>query len=144
MNDILATLPTPGPTIIALTEPFWAAAAEGRLLIQRCEACRRHVFYPRSQCPHCWSSRLSWREACGRGQLKSYSEIHKPGHPAWMPATPYTVGLVTLAEGPTMTSLIIRGKGDTLEIGDALILAPTLIGGRVLPAFAKPQSHGER
>lgn len=143
MNDILATLATPGPTIIALTEPFWAAAAQGRLLIQRCDACGNHVFYPRSQCPQCWDRRLSWREACGRGRLKSYSEVHKPGHPAWLPATPYTVGLVTLAEGPTMTSFIIRGIGDTVAVGDALILAPTLIGGRRLPAFRKPQPQDE-
>ncbi len=137
MSDLLATLAAPGPTIIALTQPFWSAAASGRLVIQFCEDCTKHVFYPRAICPHCWSVSLVWRDASGFGRLKTFSEVHKPGHPAWLPAAPYTVGLVELAEGPTMTSFILRGKDDGLTIGDQLILTPTRIGGRMLPAFRK-------
>src|SRR5690606_28742270 len=32
---------------------FFDALAAGSLKIQRCDACSRHVFYPRVQCPHC-------------------------------------------------------------------------------------------
>ncbi len=130
----LATLSVPGPTETELTKPFWAAAAEGRLLIQRCEDCGRAVFYPREICPHCWSSRLVWADASGRGRLKSFSTIHKPGHPGWQPAAPYTVGLVELEEGPTMLSFILTGP-DAPRVGQALVMQPTDIGGRVLPAF---------
>ncbi len=100
--SLLADLNTPGPTIIALTEPFWKAAGDGKLLIQRCEDCGKAVFYPRAICPHCWSRKLRWEPASGRGTLKSFSVVHKPGHPGWIPAAPYVVGLVQLEEGPTM------------------------------------------
>ncbi|MBZ9742683.1 MULTISPECIES: Zn-ribbon domain-containing OB-fold protein [unclassified Mesorhizobium] len=134
MSVDLNTLKTPAPTITALTQPFWNAAAQGRLKIQHCEDCGKAVFYPRSMCPHCWSKRLVWKEASGRGHLKSFSQVHKPGHPGWLPAAPYVVGLVELAEGPTMLSFILPGTRSP-GVGDALLLAPTAIGGRVLPAF---------
>lgn len=131
----LDLLKTPGPTVTALTAPFWKAAEEGRLSIQRCEACEQAIFYPRGMCPHCWSKKLVWQDASGKGRLKTFSLVHMPGHPAWKPITPYAVGLVTLAEGPTMLSFIHLPARRPLEIGEDLVLAPTRIGGRVLPAF---------
>jgi uncharacterized OB-fold protein len=134
MSVDLDLLKTPDPTITALTAPFWQAAAQGRLVIQRCEACGKAVFYPRPICPHCWSNRLAWREASGRGRLKSFSVVHKPGHPGWLPAVPYVVGLVELEEGPTMLSFIVAEEA-ACAVGQKLTLAPTRIGGRMLPAF---------
>jgi len=136
----LDLLKTPGPTITALTAPFWEAAAEGRLVVQQCQACDRAVFYPRPICPHCWSDRLVWKEASGRGRLKSFSIVHKPGHPGWLPVTPYCVGLVELEEGVTMLSFILDGATGETVVGDTVQLTPTRIGERILPAFriAKP------
>ena len=34
-------------------QPFFDAARSGRLLIQRCEKCGKHQFYPRKVCIHC-------------------------------------------------------------------------------------------
>ena len=93
----LSELNVPGPTVSALTEPFWAAAREGKLLIQRCRACGRAVFYPRGLCPHCWAEALDWEEASGAGRLRSFSLVRKPGHPGWTRAAPYMVGLVETA-----------------------------------------------
>lgn len=138
MTVKLTDLEVPGPTETALTRPFWDAASEGRLLIQRCGACNKAVFYPRAICPHCWSDALVWEEASGQGSLKSFSEIWKPGHPGWIPATPYFVGLVELDEGPTMLSHIISA-GQKVGAGAPLRFAPTQIGGRVLPCFTIKQ-----
>ena len=131
----LSDLEVPGPTTIPLTRAFWDAAAQGRLLLQRCSSCSAHVFYPRSRCPFCWANALEWVEVSGKGRLKSLSVIHKPGHPGWLPAVPYVVGLVELAEGPTMTSHILTDKKPA-RVGDAVRFLPTEIGGRVLPCFA--------
>ena len=73
MND-LAELSVPGPTMVPLTKPFWDAAAEGRLSIQRCRDFGSAIFYPRGICPKCWSDELEWEDASGRGTLKSFSE----------------------------------------------------------------------
>jgi uncharacterized OB-fold protein len=132
----LKSLNLPGPTVTRLSAPFWEAAENGKLLIQHCGNCQSHVFYPRALCPHCWSSRLDWKEASGRGRLKSYSCVHRPGHPAWQPVAPYIVGLVELAEGPTMLSFI-HAAGEGIAVGDFLELAPTRLGGRMLPAFQR-------
>ncbi len=128
-------LKAPGPTITALTAPFWQAADEGRLIVQHCEECGKAVFYPRPICPHCWSERLVWRDASGSATLKSWSTIHRPGHPAWQPVAPYTVGIVELAEGPTMLSLILPASGKAFSLNAPLRLKPTRVAGRTLPAF---------
>lgn len=142
MSD-LSNLKVPGPTVTALTAPFWRAAEEGRLLLQHCEACERAVFYPRRICPHCWSNALVWREASGQGRLKSFSVVHRPGHPGWVPAAPYVVGLVELEEGPTMLSLV---RAQDPKVGIALRFVRTLIGERRLPSFAVAPSdtHTEK
>jgi hypothetical protein len=135
MTD-LSDLKVAGPIFEPLNQPFWDAAAAGELKVQHCGACNRHVFYPRPICPHCWADALSWVTVSGKGRLKSFSEIWKPGHPGWIPATPYLVGLVQLDEGPTMLSHI-ASDGGSVQIGDRLTFAPTNIGGRVLPCFRK-------
>lgn len=135
MTD-LSTLKVAGPIYEPLNQPFWQAAAAGVLKVQRCSSCERHVFYPRPICPHCWADALDWVVVSGKGRLKSFSEIWKPGHPGWIPAAPYLVGLVELDEGPTMLSHILADD-NLARPGDRLSFAPTNIGGQVLPCFRK-------
>jgi len=132
----LSALKVAGPIYEPLNQPFWEAAAKGILCVQHCDACGKHVFYPRPICPHCWADALKWVTVSGTAWLKSFSEIWKPGHPGWIPAAPYFVGLVTLDEGPTMLSHIIV-DGSDIAIGDRLIFTPTVIGGAILPCFRK-------
>lgn len=133
MTADLATLHVPGPIATALTEYVWNEAAAGRLAIQRCRACGHAVFYPRAICPNCWAGKLEWETASGRGTLRSFTVVHRPGHPSWAPAAPYVVGLVALAEGPTMTSLIVGHIEPA--VGARVHLEPTDVAGRILPAF---------
>lgn len=53
----------PVPATNPENAPFFAAAAEGRLLIGRCEACGKAHYYPRRSCPHCFSDRVDWQPA---------------------------------------------------------------------------------
>lgn len=130
----LADLKVPGPTVIPLTEQFWKAAEEGRLDIQHCGACGKHVFYPRPICPHCWADALTWVTVCGDARLISFSEICKPGHPGWIPVSPYIVGLAQLDEGPVMLSHILTNDR-IATVGDRLRFSPTRVGDRILPIF---------
>lgn len=143
MTVDLSKLETPGPTKTKTTTPFWGAAENGKLLIQCCKKCNANIFYPRAICPECWSDELEWKEISGRGVLKSFSIIYKPGHPAWAPATPYIVGLVEFDEGPTMLSYIISDPDsvDTYKVGQTLSLQETNISGRILPAFKRVESN---
>src|SRR3712207_7353858 len=54
-----ARLPTPEPLFDADTEPYWRGAAEGRLLLTRCDECGAYVWIPRPYCPDRKSTRLN-------------------------------------------------------------------------------------
>src|SRR5262249_30062727 len=83
------------PSVTPDTQPFWDAAASGRLLVKRCLACNEHHHYPRPICPFCGSDRTEWRDASGRGTIYSYSVMRRaPG--------PYALAYVTPEEGATM------------------------------------------
>jgi uncharacterized OB-fold protein len=99
--------PTPTPD----TEPFWEAARQDRLVIQRCLACGRHYFYPRDHCPHCSSGEVEWRQVSGSGRLISYVINYRPLPPA-EPDDPQVIALVELQEGPRMLTNIVGTAAD--------------------------------
>ena len=120
----------PYPQPDDVTQPFWDGISEGRLRLQRCGRCGRHVFYPRAVCPHCSSADLEWVDASGRGSLYSFSVVHRapPGFEA-----PYAVALVDLAEGVRMMAGLVDVAIDGLEPGQALEVA--IQGDPALPYF---------
>lgn len=95
-------VPTPTPE----TAPFWQAAAEGRLCIQRCSSCETHYFYPRPFCPTCGSDKVSWETVSGRATLISYVINYRP-LPPFAADEPIVVALVKLDEGPHMMTNIV-------------------------------------
>src|SRR3954471_507328 len=69
-------LPQPDPD----TEPFWAAAGDGVLLLQRCVAAGHVQFYPRPLCVTCAADVESFA-ASGRGEVHTFTVVHKSGAP---------------------------------------------------------------
>ena len=128
----LSQLKVPGPTRTAVSAPFWDAVRQQKFIVQQCTNCRLWTFYPRHICPHCWSPDLVWREASGRGTLQTWSVIHRPGHPGWEPAAPYTIGLVRLDEGPTMLSHLFVSNP---ELHLPLQVHYEAVGDEILPCF---------
>ncbi|MFI9387024.1 Zn-ribbon domain-containing OB-fold protein [Kutzneria sp. NPDC052558] len=94
---------TPAPT--PDTAPYWAAAAEGRLEIQHCNACGRHYFYPRPFCRHCFSPDVAWVEVTGNARLLSYVIARKPLR-GFEPVSP-VIAVVELDEGPRLMTNIV-------------------------------------
>jgi uncharacterized OB-fold protein len=90
------------PLVDTESQPFWAAAREGRLMIMHCRACDRPYFYPRRYCPRCWSDDTEWRQATGRGKVHTYSVVHQNPAPPFSGWCPYAVLLVDLDEGVRM------------------------------------------
>ena len=61
----------------ALTQPFWDAANEGRLVIQHCHACNRLQHPPAPTCQQCSSKdHLGWQEMSGRGTIYNYGVVY--------------------------------------------------------------------
>jgi uncharacterized OB-fold protein len=84
------------------TRQFWAAAARGTLMIPRCDACGRYVWYPETPCRHCGAERLTWTEVSGRGRLFSWSVVRHAWIPQFADRLPLVTGLVALEEEPAV------------------------------------------
>ncbi|MBI1966095.1 MAG: Zn-ribbon domain-containing OB-fold protein [Betaproteobacteria bacterium] len=119
-----------------LTAPYWAAARERRLALPYCTDCGRHHFYPRSICPHCSSARIEWVAASGRGEVYSFTVVHRAPSPAFAAAVPYVVAIVALEEGPHLMTNIIGCAPDAVRIGMRVRVTFRATGGDVtLPVF---------
>lgn len=94
-------------------EHYQAALNEGRFLIQHCTACGRHVFYPRSICPHCWSERLDWVEPQGTGTVYSATTVRRKPEAGGS----YNVALIDLDEGVRMMSRVDGLPPTDVKIG---------------------------
>jgi len=100
----------PLPTPNAESRPFWEAAAQGVLRIQRCDSCGAAQFPPRAICGHCHAKGAPrWEDARGTGIIASHTTVHRPPSPAFKAEVPYTLALVTLTEGPRIL-VTLRGK----------------------------------
>lgn len=107
--------PPPLPRITALTEPFWNAAREGRLILPKCRSCGQHFFRPESACTHCFATDWEWQPASGRGSLYSYSVIHRAPVPGLK--VPVILAVVELSEGPMMYSNLVGLTQNEVKIG---------------------------
>jgi uncharacterized OB-fold protein len=123
----------PLPVVDDLTKPYWDAASEGRLLLQRCTSCGEHQFYPRPFCLGCEGDQLEWVEATGRGRLHTYSVVHRTADAAFQTMLPYAFGVVRLEEGPFITVDVVDTPLEDLrcdlpvrivftEVGEAISL----------------------
>jgi uncharacterized OB-fold protein len=97
----------------ALTAPFWEAALEGRLVLQRCASCGRYQFYPRPFCISCEGDELEWVDAAGTGTVYSVTTVRMNVLPGVEP--PYDVALVEFDEGPRFLG---RAKTAGMSIGE--------------------------
>jgi uncharacterized protein len=107
----------PLPSIDALNRPFWDNAKAGRFVLQACTKCG-HVSYPPNPiCPKCLSTELEWRQASGKGTLKSWAVFHRAYWPAFESEVPYTVCLVRLEEGPLFIANFAKGMKSEPKVG---------------------------
>lgn len=93
------TFPLPD-TDWAPTAPFWAAAAEHRLSLPRCDACGRLVWYPADRCRRCGGQAQTWVDLSGRGTLFSWVVVHQQFLPQYDP--PFVTALVAVDEDPAV------------------------------------------
>lgn len=92
-----ATIGIP-PAVTEETEPFWSAAAEGRLLAERCGSCGAESFPPRGVCRHCRSRATAPVEVTGPGRVYSFTVNHQ----RWLPdlEVPYALVVVEFPRHP--------------------------------------------
>ena len=124
------------PLVTAETEPFWTAAAEGRLLVERCLACAAESFPPRGICRSCRARTTVPSEITGRGEVYSLTVNHQ----RWLAGleVPYAVVLV---EFPGHPGVRVAGRLRGCPPERAAIGMPVEIGfepgpgGFAIPSF---------
>ena len=87
-----------------LTKPYWDAIRRHELVQQRCKACARLIFYPREQCPYCFSQDLEYVPVSGRGRVHAYTVVYQPAHPGFQEDAPFVFALIQLEEGVRIIS----------------------------------------
>ncbi len=119
MSDPTSETVTPGavPVPDADSLPFWAAAAEGRLSLQRCGGCERLRFPPSPVCSHCGSWDATWDDVEGRGEIYSWVVVHHAVTPALRDEVPYAVALVELAPGVRIPGRLTGVAHAAIEAG---------------------------
>ncbi|MGH9028333.1 MAG: Zn-ribbon domain-containing OB-fold protein [Acidimicrobiales bacterium] len=112
----------PMPASNAETIGWWEAAAEHRLVVQRCTSCGRHRHPPGPVCPRCRSSESEWKELAGSGHVYTYTVVRQAFIRALADRLPYVVIAVDLdgAEGVRMVSNLVDTDLATLKVGMAV------------------------
>jgi hypothetical protein len=83
-----------------LSAPFWEAAREGRLELQRCRTCRRYIHFPDFTCPFCGAEDLGFEGVDGHGRVDAFTVVHRVFVPGFESLAPYAVGWVQLDAQP--------------------------------------------
>lgn len=118
-----------------LTEPFFAAGEEGRLLLAICGDCDEMRLPTSPACPACLAEGFEWREVSGRGTVYTFAIMHQRYHPAWEPDLPYNIAVVELEEGPRMPANVIGVANDEIAVGMAVQIAWEREGDAPVPRF---------
>ena len=107
----------PLPEIQPFTKAFWEGTKNNKLLIQTCNDCDTRIFFPRRQCPKCWSNNLDWIEASGKATIYAFSVTYEGVEAAFREDLPIVLAWVDLPEGIRMQTNIIDCDPATVEIG---------------------------
>lgn len=117
------------------TQPFWDAAAQGRLELPRCADCKRFRWPPGPFCPDCQSQRTEWI-AAGGARLYSFTILR--GRPDSEPAPILVPGLVEFpeADGVRLPAAIVDTPLSALHIGADLNLGWSQAANARVPIFS--------
>jgi uncharacterized OB-fold protein len=114
--------PKPIPVPDAASEPFFAGARRGELMLLRCGVCgtyqspTAYLGVPlRPRCVRCFAAALEWTPSSGTATLYSFALMHKVYDEAFAADVPYNVAVVETEEGVRLTSQVV--DADALEIG---------------------------
>ena len=109
--------PAPAPAGDGLDAPYWEAAQEERLLVQRCDGCGLHRWGPEWICHACLGFEAQWVEVEPRGRIYSWERVWHPVHPALTTGCPYVVVLVELpqADNVRMVGNLLGAATDPVD-----------------------------
>jgi uncharacterized OB-fold protein len=130
--------PRPKPAPDDVSRFFWEAAANHRLVLQRCRSCGKLQYPPEVCCVHCQGQEFDLAETGGRGVIYSYAVVERPLHAGFVEALPYIVVFVELDDQPELrilTNLVDVFPGAAVSCGMPVEVVFEDRGGVKLPQF---------
>jgi uncharacterized OB-fold protein len=117
-----------------LSQPFWDATREHRLVVPECGGCGTRFFVPEPVCPACGSTGWSWAPSPGTGTVYSYSVVHQPPSPGF--DTPFVLAAVDLDDGWTILTHVVSCPPEDVMIGSRVRVSFTALNEDItLPTF---------
>lgn len=105
------------PNITDTDEPFWIAAGDHELRMQKCTECNYIRWPPGQICPECWSGSAAWTELNGTGEIRTWVVFHRSYFDAFADEIPYNVAEIELSEGPRYLANVVDVDNDDLYQG---------------------------
>jgi uncharacterized protein len=117
-----ATSNKPVPLPDELSRPFWEAAKERRLAIQRCGSCGYYNHPPRRFCDACLAQDLRFEPVSGRGVVYTFTVMHQRDVAGFEEDAPFINVVVELIEQPQllMVSNLPIAERTKVRIGAAV------------------------
>jgi uncharacterized OB-fold protein len=89
-------IPVPDET----SKPFWDAANEKRLVVQKCASCNTLQFPPKARCIDCGHEKLEWTDTSGKGHIATYMVSEDTRLQRRAPDQPFNIALISLDDDP--------------------------------------------
>jgi len=100
-----------------LNGEFWAYCKQHELRFQRCSDCGTWRHMPREGCRECGSFDWTWEASSGKGEVFSWTVIHRALHPGFNEELPYAAVIIELDEGVRMVSHVVDIPTESLAVG---------------------------
>ena len=103
------------PQVTRELKPFFDAARNNQLAVQKCDNCGTLRFPAAPLCLACDSPKASWVPVSGKGEVFSFTIMHRAYHPAIK--VPYTLAVIELKEGAKITSNVVGIEPSKVKCG---------------------------
>ncbi len=111
------TIPKPRPLPTPVSQPFWDALRDERIVVQHCNACDQWVHYPRSRCSHCLSDQLEFRPVDGAAVVYTFTVARQATAAPFADEVPQIITIVELDEGVRFTTNLVDVAPEDVRVG---------------------------
>ena len=113
----MVDIPKPIPEPDEASRPFWDGTLQSKLVLMRCTDCGTWRLPSRRHCDECLSENVEWKQASGRGTVRTFGIMHQRYHPAFAAELPYNLAIVELEEGPRFPTNIVGTPNEEITVG---------------------------
>lgn len=101
---------------ISRTAKFWNGLKQGKIYATKCQKCGLLHFPPVADCGSCGSSKITWKELNGDGEIITFTEVHiKPA--SFSNESDYIVSIVKLKEGVKVLAWLTGIERKKVKVG---------------------------